>query len=212
MSQIPTNFPTKVALYARVSTSNNGQNPENQLLDLRKFIAHRGFEIYKEYVDEGISGAKDSRPALNELMNDAKKRRFDAVAVWKFDRFGRSTKHLIQSLELFRSLKIDFISFQENVDTSTAMGKLVFEVMAALAEFERSLIQERVKSGLRRAKSKGKTLGRPKAKVDVTRAKEMQDRGYSLRQIANEMDVPRSTLSRLLSNGQCPKNPVELAQ
>tara|TARA_B100001964_G_C13939249_1_gene468166 strand:+ start:73 stop:687 length:615 start_codon:yes stop_codon:yes gene_type:complete len=189
----------KIALYARVST-NNGQNPEAQLLDLRKFVNGRGFEIYKEYVDKGISGAKDSRPALNELMNDAKKRRFDAVAVWKFDRFGRSTKHLIQSLELFHSLKIDFISFQENVDTSTSMGKLVFEVMAALAEFERSLIRERVFSGLRRAKAKGTKLGRPKVDIDLTRAKELQDNGYSLRKIAIKMNTSPASISRLLRN------------
>ena len=190
----------QVALYARVSTNNNGQNPENQLLDLRKFVKHRGFEIYKEYVDQGISGAKDSRPALNQLMDDARKRRFDAIAVWKFDRFGRSTKHLIQSLELFRSLKIDFISFQENVDTSTSMGKLVFEVMAALAEFERSLIRERVFSGLRRAKAKGTKLGRPKIDIDLARAKGMQEKGYSMRKIAIEMNTSPATISRLLSN------------
>lgn len=185
----------QVALYARVSTSNNNQNPENQLLDLRKFVEHRGFEIYKEYVDHGISGAKDNRPALNELMNDARKRRFDVLAVWKFDRFGRSTKHLIQSLELFRSLKIDFISFQENVDTSTPMGKLVFEVMAALAEFERSLIRERVLSGLRRAKAKGKKLGRPKAKINILEAKKLKTEGLSLSKIGKRLGVSKAYLS-----------------
>ncbi len=194
----------KVALYARVSTSNNNQNPETQLLDLRKFVQSRGFTIYKEYVDQGISGAKDSRPALNELMNDARKRKFDALAVWKFDRFGRNTKHLIQSLELFRCLKIDFISFQENVDTSTPMGKLVFEVMAALAEFERSLIQERVKAGLRRAKAKGRRLGSPKVNIDILKVKRLKSDGMSLSVIGKKLGVSKSYLSKALSVDKTP--------
>jgi len=185
----------RVAIYCRVSTSD--QSPENQLLDLRRFVESRGFEIYKEYIDRGVSGSKANRPALNELMKDAKKRRFDSVAVWKFDRFGRSVKHLIESLELFRSLKIDFISFQENVDTSTSTGKLVFDVMAAISEFERSLIQERIKSGLRRAKAKGKRLGRPKKELNLRAVRILsRNHGLSLRQIEKELGVSRSVLSR----------------
>ena len=188
----------RVAIYCRVSTSD--QSPENQLLDLRRFVESRGFEIYKEYIDRGVSGSKANRPALNELMKDAKKRRFDSVAVWKFDRFGRSVKHLIESLELFRSLKIDFISFQENVDTSTSTGKLVFDVMAAISEFERSLIQERIKSGLRRAKAKGKRLGRPKKELNLRAIRILKhNHKKSLREIEKELGVSRSVLSRRMA-------------
>ncbi len=188
----------RVAIYCRVSTSD--QSPENQLLDLRRFVESRGFEIYKEYIDRGVSGSKANRPALNELMKDAKKRRFDSVAVWKFDRFGRSVKHLIESLELFRSLKIDFISFQENVDTSTSTGKLVFDVMAAISEFERSLIQERIKSGLRRAKAKGKRLGRPKKELNLRAIRILKhNHGLSLREIEKQLGVSRSVLSRRMA-------------
>ena len=143
----------KIALYARVSTKNNGQNPETQLLPLREYARARGLEVFKEYVDVGISGSKEKRPALNQLMADARKRKIDAVLVARFDRFARSTRHLIQALEEFDALGVDFISLNESVDTSTPMGKMVYTVIAAVAELERSLIRERVVMGIERAKA-----------------------------------------------------------
>src|SRR5580658_1839400 len=140
----------KIAIYARVSTK-NGQDPEMQLAELRVYIRNRRWKIAGEYVDKGISGASDSRPELNRLMADTN-RGFDVVAVWKFDRFARSVTHLLRALETFRALGIEFVSLSENVDTSTPTGKMVFTVLGAVAELERSLIRERVKAGLRNAK------------------------------------------------------------
>jgi DNA invertase Pin-like site-specific DNA recombinase len=153
----------RVAIYARVST-NNGQDPAMQIRELREHCKLRGWKLSDEYVDKGISGAKDSRPELNRLMNDAHRRRFDVVAVWKFDRFARSVSHLLRALETFRALGIEFLSLCENVDTSTPTGKMVFTVLASVSELERSLIGERVRAGLRNAKSKGTRLGRPPLK------------------------------------------------
>jgi DNA invertase Pin-like site-specific DNA recombinase len=128
---------------------------------LRQFAEARGWQILGEYLDEGISGAKDSRPELNRLMADAHKRRFDIVCVWRFDRFARSVSHLLRALETFKALGIDFVSFSEQMDTSTPAGKMVFTVLGAVAELERSLIVERVRAGMRNARAKGKRIGRP---------------------------------------------------
>ncbi len=125
--------------------------------------------MYQEYCDNGVSGTKDSRPALNQLMNDAKKCRFDVVLVWRFDRFSRSTKHLILALEEFRNLGIDFVSYQENVDTSSPLGGAILTIISAVAQLERDIIVERVKAGLRKAKENGKRLGHPRVTVDATR-------------------------------------------
>jgi len=187
----------RVALYARVSTAD--QSTESQLLDLRRYVRERGWNIFKEYVDEGISGTKDSRPALNELMNDAKKRRFDVVLVWRFDRFARSTKHLILALEEFKNLGIDFVSYQENIDTSSPLGSAIFTIISAVAQLERDIIAERVKAGLRRAKENGKKLGRPKASVDTEKIHWLRSKGLSLRAIAKETGVSRTTVSDVLS-------------
>ena len=119
------NNSTKIALYARVSTKNNGQNPETQLLALREYAKARGFQVFNEYVDVGISGSKEKRPALDRLMKDARRRKFDAVLVARFDRFARSTRHLVLALEEFNALGVDFISLSESVDTSTPMGKIL---------------------------------------------------------------------------------------
>src|SRR5215469_7659123 len=156
----------RAALYMRISTKNHGQTTDTQALALREYAQHRGFTVIDEYRDEGISGAKDRRPQLDRLMADARKRRFDAVLVARFDRFARSTKHLVMALEEFSSLGINFISLNESIDTSTPMGKMVFTVVAAVAELERSIIRERVVMGLDRAKRQGKRLGRPKVLVD----------------------------------------------
>lgn len=150
----------KAAIYARVSTT-GGQSPEMQLRELRQYAKRRGWKVAGEYVDQGVSGAKDSRPELNRLVADAHRRRFDAVVVWKFDRFARSVSHLLRALENFQALGIEFVSLTEGIDTSTPTGKMVFTVLGAVAELERSLIGERVRAGLRNAKANGKRLGRP---------------------------------------------------
>src|SRR5437016_3097214 len=153
----------KVSLYARVSTTDKGQDPELQLRELRDYCQRRGWDVAGEYVDVGVSGAKDSRPELNRLMADASRRKFDGVVVWKFDRFARSVSHLLRALETFRSLGVEFCSFSEQMDTSTPTGKMIFTVLGAVAELERSLIAERVRAGLRNARAKGKRLGRQRA-------------------------------------------------
>src|SRR5246500_4208819 len=146
----------RAAIYARVSTINNGQDPRVQTREIREYCERRGWQIAGEYVDAGISGAKDSRPELNKLMADAHRRRFDCVVVWKFDRFARSVSHLLRALETFKAQGIEFVSFSEQMDTSRPAGKMVFTVLGAVAELERSLIVERVKAGLRNARAKGK--------------------------------------------------------
>ena len=148
----------KIAIYARVSTK-NGQDPETQLAELREYARNRRWKIAGEYVDKGISGASDSRPELNRLMADASRRRFDVVAVWKFDRFARSVSHLLRALETFRTLGIEFVSLSESIDTSTPTGKMVFTVLASVAELERSLIGERVRAGSPKRESTRHALG-----------------------------------------------------
>jgi len=187
----------RVALYARVSTKNNGQDPETQLIALREYAGHRGMTIIDEYADVGISGAKDRRPELDRLMTDARRRRFDAVLVARFDRFARSTKHLVLALEEFDSLGIDFVSLNESVDTSTPMGKMIFTVIGAVAELERSLIRERVMMGLDRANRQGKKLGRPKKLVDREQVATLRAKGLSLRQIAIELRVSKDKVARV---------------
>jgi DNA invertase Pin-like site-specific DNA recombinase len=151
----------RVGIYARVSTPDGkGQSPEMQLRELREHCERRGWQMVGEYVDR-MTGSKDSRPELNRLMADAHKRRFDVVIVWKFDRFARSVSHLLRALETFKALGIEFVSFSEQLDTSTPAGKLVFTVLGAVAELERSLIVERVRAGMRNARVKGKRIGRP---------------------------------------------------
>lgn len=189
---------TRVALYARISTDDGRQDPEVQLSQLREYCKQRGFPIYKEYVDH-MSGAKDDRPSLNAMMNDVRKRKVDTVLVAKFDRFARSTKFLVLALEEFRQLGVDFISYSENVDTSTAMGKAMFGMISVMAEFERSLIQSRVVSGLRRARERGVILGRRRIGFDVEKATGMKKNGRSWSQISAELGVSVSTLRRTIA-------------
>ena len=150
--------PLRAALYARVST-NNGQNPEMQLRELREYAARRGWTISAEYV-EHISSAKERRPELEKLLAECRKRRFDAVVVYRYDRFARSLRQLVNALDEFRALGIDFVSLHEGVDTSTPNGRLIFGIFASIAEFERELIRDRVRSALAHARSKGVKLGR----------------------------------------------------
>jgi DNA invertase Pin-like site-specific DNA recombinase len=146
---------TRVALYARVSTLNN-QDPEMQLSELREYAGRRGWQIVEEFTDHGVSGCRESRPTLNRLVADACRRRFDAVLVWKIDRFGRSLKHLVNALAELAALGVAFISLRDNLDLSTPSRRLMFQIIGAMAEFERALIQERVRAGLRNARAKRK--------------------------------------------------------
>jgi DNA invertase Pin-like site-specific DNA recombinase len=179
----------RAAIYARVSTLNCGQDPTMQTRELEEYCQRRGWQVYDTYVDNGVSGKKDSRPQLNRMMQDAHERRFDVVVVWRFDRFARSVSHLLRALEGFNAQGIQFVSLSEQVDTSTPMGKMVFTVLGAVAELERNLIVERVRAGLRHARTKGKQLGRPKKFIDAIRVKSMRDNGASWRVIARELGV-----------------------
>jgi DNA invertase Pin-like site-specific DNA recombinase len=191
---------TRVAIYARVSTTNHGQDVGLQTRELRQFAEARGWTVAGEYIDSGVSGAKDSRPELNRLMADAHKRRFDVVCVWRFDRFARSVSHLLRALETFKALGIDFVSYSEQMDTSTPAGKMVFTVLGAVAELERSLIVERVRAGLRNARAKGKRLGRPRVAVDASRICRLRTQGRSIREIADELGYSRSLVHKTLAN------------
>ena len=170
-----------------------------QTRELRQFADARGWQITGEYIDAGVSGAKDSRPELNRLMSDAHKRRFDVVCVWRFDRFARSVSHLLRALETFKALGIDFVSYSEQMDTSTPAGKMVFTVLAAVAELERSLIVERVRAGLRNARAKGKRIGRPTADVDAVQIAQLRASNVSWREIEHKLGVSARTARRTLS-------------
>jgi DNA invertase Pin-like site-specific DNA recombinase len=186
----------KAAIYARVSTANNGQDPTMQTRELREYCERRGWTVAGEYVDIGISGTKEKRPELDRLLGEAHRRRFDAVVVWRFDRFARSVSHLLRALETFKSLGIEFISLSEQVDTSTPTGKMVFTVLGAVAELERSLIVERVRAGLRNAKAKGKSLGRPRVAVDAARIAVLRSQGMSWAKIAEQLGLGEGTVRR----------------
>jgi DNA invertase Pin-like site-specific DNA recombinase len=188
--------PRKVfaAVYARVSTIGHGQDPSMQTRELSEYCVRRGWTMFGSYVDTGVSGKKDSRPALNRLMADAHARRFDVVVCWRFDRFSRSVSHLCRALETFNALDIQFVSLCEQVDTSTPTGKLVFTILGAVAEGERNLIAERVRSGLRNARAKGKRLGRPTKPVDVDRINSLRASGHSWRKIAGLMNLSVGTV------------------
>ena len=187
----------KAAIYARVSTANHGQDPKVQLREISEYCTRRGWAVSGEYVDVGISGAKEKRPELDRLLADAHRRRFDALVVWKFDRFARSVSHLLRALETFQALGIEFVSLTEGVDTSTPAGKMVFTVLGAVAELERSLIAERVRAGLRNARAKGKRLGRPKKVLDVARIERLRAEGFGIRAIAKQLGVGVGTLYRV---------------
>jgi DNA invertase Pin-like site-specific DNA recombinase len=186
----------KVAIYARVSTANNGQDPTMQTRELKEHAERRGWELAGEYVDVGISGTKEKRPELDRLMADAHRRRFDVVAVWKFDRMARSVSHLLRVLETFGALGIHFVSLSEAIDTATPAGKMVFTVLGAVAELERSLIVERVKAGLRNARAKGKRLGRPRKFLDGSKIARLREAGRSWRKIARAMECSSRTARR----------------
>ncbi len=189
-----------VALYARVSTA-NAQNPEMQLEELREYASKRGWHVAGEFVDVGVSGSNDRRPRLDAMMRLAKARNVDVVAVWKLDRFGRSLRHLVAALAELEAVGCTFVSLRDNLDLSTPTGRLTFHVIAAMAEFERDLIRERVKTGLAHARSKGKRLGRPKITRerdrDAAKIMAMRNEGCSYDQIAVELGRSKATVHRI---------------
>jgi len=186
----------RAALYCRVSTVD--QHPETQLLDLRQFAARRGLQIVQEYVDHGFCGARARRPALDRMMEDARRHKFDVVMVWSCDRLARSTKHLLQVLDELNGFGIQFLSQREAIDTDGALGRAIIVIVSAIAELERSLIVERVKAGKRRAKLEGRRIGR--APLQVNRALLLRDRerGLSLNQLAGTHRISKASVCRVL--------------
>lgn len=187
------------AIYARVSTAD--QNCELQLTELREYCGRRGWTIGHEYVDKGWSGAKASRPELDRLMKDAGEHRFDCVLVWKLDRFGRSVLHLTEHLLRLNSQGIRFIATTQSLDTDQAnpTSRLLLHILAAVAEFEREMIRERVKAGMTAAKRRGVRCGRPKAVFDRQKVADMRARGLSSREIARKLKIGRGTVTRALA-------------
>jgi DNA invertase Pin-like site-specific DNA recombinase len=186
---------SRVAIYARVSTADKGQDLDTQLLPLKRYAASRGWTVAGIFTDK-ISGSKERRPALDRLMAGAFKREFQAVLVYRFDRFARSTKHLVTALDEFRELGIDFISLNERLDTGTPMGKAMFTIIGAFAELERSIIQERVKDGLAKAREKGVKLGRPKGSTTKAEGQilKLLGQGLSIRAVAKQVGVAPNTV------------------
>ena len=187
----------RVAIYARVSTSEQTVDP--QLDALRGYAVARRLDVIEEYIDHGVSGAKDRRPALDEMMEKAKRRNFDAVAIVKLDRLARSTRHLTQLAAEFEALGVDLIVTDQAIDTSTPTGRLLFNVLAAMGEFERDIIRERTRAGLAAARRRGRRLGRPRVFVPLARAQGLLGAGWSVAAIAHELGISRTTLRRELA-------------
>ena len=181
----------RAALYSRCSTLE--QHPENQIGSLREYAAARGWQTV-EYVDRGVSGAKDRRPALDQLVTDARRRRIDTVVVWRLDRLGRSLRHLVTLLDELQAIGVGFVSLGEGIDLTTPAGRLQLHILAALAEWERARIQERVHAGLARARAQGRRIGRPSESVPTDKLRAVA--GLSLREGARRLSVSRSTLHR----------------
>ena len=191
-----TTIPTRAAIYARVSTLD--QEPENQLQELRRYCEARGWTAV-EYVDRGVSGTKDRRPALDTLIRDARRRRFDVLVCWRLDRLGRNLKHLITLLDDLQELGVGFVTLGESIDTTTPAGRLQLHILSAISQFERERIRERVIAGLKRARRQGTQLGRPR-KVPTTIAIP----GDSVRAAARTWGVSKSTAARWIATGRSP--------
>ncbi len=212
MDQVATK---RVVIYARVSTKE--QTVENQLRDLRSYCSHRGLPILAEHMDHGISGTIETRSGLSQAMELCRKRKADVLLVWRFDRLARSVSHLVRTLEELRGLGVDFVSYQENVDTSTPQGRMFFGIVASIAEFERELIRERVISGIRRAQADGIRLGRPD--LPDFKAKEIRQafvlltdqlgRRASYSEVAARCGVAKSTAYKVLSRLESVFNPPQ---
>jgi len=181
----------RAAIYARVSTSE--QTADNQLLELRRYVEARGWTAV-EYVDTGVSGAKDRRPALDRMIADARRRRFDVLVCWRLDRLGRNLKHLITLLDDLHALGVAFVSLAEGIDATTPAGKLQLHILGAIAEFERERIRERVMAGLQRARTQGRRLGRPRAMIPIERLQKVEE--LTVDGAATQLGVSRSTVKR----------------
>lgn len=186
------------ALYIRVSTDTQLSGMESQRRALENYCQSKQINNYKVYEEFGVSGSKSSRPVLDKMILDCEAGLIDSVVVYSFSRFARSTKHLILALELFDKLKIRFISITENIDTKTAFGRTVFQIIASIAELERELVRDRVKTGLVNAKSKGKQIGAKQKYTNVEAFKELKDKGLSAREIARILKTSHSTVNRIL--------------
>jgi DNA invertase Pin-like site-specific DNA recombinase len=185
----------RAALYSRVSTYD--QNPQTQILDLRQMAAQRGYEIVQEYSDK-ISGTKAKRPGLDQMMIDARRGRFDVLLVWACDRIARSTRHFLEVLDDLSRLEVEFISFRENIDTAGPLGRAIIVIIGAIAELERSLIVERVRAGMRRARLEGQRIGRAPLVLDNLAIQQDRERGQSIREIARGHSVSTATIQRVL--------------
>jgi len=199
----------RVAIYARVSTYDKGQDPETQLLQLREYTARRGFVLVGEYVDVA-PGTTEERPHYRRLLAAARKREIDVVLVWRYDRFARSTQALIGALKQFQSLGVDFISYQEQIDTTTPQGEMVFTFLASLAQFESALVSERVKAGMTRARAQGKRISRPRIPERVQeRIRELHEQDVSINQISKRLSIAYGTawnyVNALDDDGPSPK-------
>jgi len=195
---------SRVAIYARVSTSNMSQDPTMQTRELREYCDRRGWHLTGEYVDIGVSGSKDKRPQLDRMLVDAHRRRFDVILVWKLDRFSRSLRNLVNSLAELDTLGVDFVSLRDNLDFSTPSGRLMFQIIGAMAEFERALIQERVRAGMRNARAKGRRIGRPpqtqlSGELRSTISNAYQCGGTSLRALARQFGTSLATVQRCVA-------------
>lgn len=201
-------MPTKkVAIYCRVST--DSQTTENQRRVLMAYCEAHGLQVYRVYEDSGISGAQHDRPALDEMLRDAKDNRFSSICVWKIDRLARSVSHLLEILTTLRAQGIGFISTTEAINTETASGRMLLVFLGAISEFERELCRERIVSSLQRIKAEGKIrLGRPRVGFDIQRAIKLRNEGLGYKQIAKALNIPRTTLYRGLK--AIPKTPVAL--
>ena len=185
----------RAAFYLRVSTLD--QHPETQLLDLRQMAAQRGYEVVAEFTDR-ISGTRPKRPALDQMMADARRGRFDIILVWACDRIARSTRHLLEVLDELNRIGVEFVSFRENLDTAGPLGRAIVIIIGAIAELERSLIVERVRAGMRRARLDGQRIGRAPLVLDSAAIQQDRQRGLSIRQIARERNISTATVQRVL--------------
>lgn len=208
MATVSGTRPLRVAIYARVSTSD--QRADLQVDDLRQIASQRGWQVVGEYVDQGVSGMKDSRPQLDAMMRRVHQGGIDIIGVWKLDRLARSVRHLIITLDELRAMKVEFFSARDAIDTSTPAGRFCWTVIGAVGELERELIVERTKAGLAAARRRGKVLGRPRVLVDLERVRQLRAAGKSVREIARIMKTARSTVHRALIGG-VPQSPSESA-
>lgn len=207
MLKTTTGKATRAAIYARVSTTSHGQDSGLQVEELRQVAAQRGWEVIGEFVDEGISGSMESRPALDAMLDAARRGQLDLVIVWKLDRLGRSLQHLLSLLDELTHLGVGFVSMRDSgIDTTSPQGRLLLHLMAAFAEFERAMIQERVVAGVRRAQAQGTHCGRPRVEIDLRPALALIEQGRGLKQVSQIMGVSRSTLRRHLEQaGEWPR-------